>query len=178
MISVSCSGLLQRGGWLSQSSNPGLSQEKVLPTQLKHQHAATKRHIYAPRSKATRDDGMICRDFVTSYFKLCIKKIVYTLWLDHKGWKYQYKCILICWKPRWKLVLLPPALSQPLISEDAIITHQSKWGWFIYPVNTRALLITLHITLKEFHLHQSHDCSIENDFFLFSSLARTGLKAG
>lgn len=58
-----------------------------------------------------------------------------------------------------------PHLRQPVISKDSSITHQSKRGWFIYLVNTCALLITPHITLKEFHLHQSHDCSIENDFF-------------
>ena len=67
-----------------------------------------------------------------------------------------------------------------MISKDASITHQSERGWFIYLVNTCASLITPRITLKEFHLHQSHDCSMENDFPLlfFYSLARTGLKAG
>ena len=67
-----------------------------------------------------------------------------------------------------------------MISKDASITHQSERGWFIYLVNTCASLITPRITLKEFHLHQSHDCSMENDFPLlfFYSLARMGLKAG
>lgn len=63
---------------------------------------------------------------------------------------------------------------------DSSIRHQRKRGWFIYLVNTCASLITAHITLKEFHLHQSRDCSIQKDFFPSRSLlssSQDGIKS-
>lgn len=97
--------------------------------------------------------------------------------LIYNSLKHGYNCILSHWNnikssPYWATIghvvnscLSEPSLCQRVISKDSSITHQSKWGRFIYLVNTCASLITPHITLKEFHLHQSHDCSTENDFF-------------
>lgn len=48
--------------------------------------------------------------------------------------------------------------------EDRSVRHQLRRGRFIYLVNTCASLIRLHITLKEFHPHQSHHRSIPNHF--------------